>query len=322
MKIEISKIKVAGRIRKEVGKIEELAGNIREHGLITPIAVMPLDGGDYQLLAGFRRLRAMELIGETEIDVKVFPASDAESILKIEYSENEHREPFTFSEKMDYAKLIEKIESAKASERRRAGVKAYNADYTPQGADGSFGETRQIVASKVGMGRTTYDRAKYIAANAPPEIIVELDKGERSIRQTYDELRAKEKSETLPLEKNDPVREKSEAQEAASENTPESEAEQAMNFRLRVYNELSKINELINNFEITEYRMEALRDNFDDAPSAEDEKEHIYKSIGKLNKIGSEIYYRKKGRHTDIYQLCGVPNPNHPKSAYDKTVKN
>ncbi|GHU51783.1 hypothetical protein AGMMS49975_06290 [Clostridia bacterium] len=45
------------------------------------------------------------------------------------------------------------------------------------------------------MGKTSYDRAKYIAANAPEEVIDELDRGERTIRGTYDELRAKEKSE-------------------------------------------------------------------------------------------------------------------------------
>jgi len=36
MKIKINKIKITGRIRKEVGKIEELAADIRKHGLISP----------------------------------------------------------------------------------------------------------------------------------------------------------------------------------------------------------------------------------------------------------------------------------------------
>jgi len=73
MKIEIGKIKITKRIR--------------ELGLITPIAVMRLDGGEFHLLAGLRRIRAMEFNGETEIGAKVFPVSDAEEALRIEYSD-------------------------------------------------------------------------------------------------------------------------------------------------------------------------------------------------------------------------------------------
>ena len=84
MKIAIDKIKITERIRKNITSIDELAANIRVHGLITPIAVMQLDGEEYQLLAGLRRIRAMELIGETEIDAKVFNTLDAEEALQIE----------------------------------------------------------------------------------------------------------------------------------------------------------------------------------------------------------------------------------------------
>jgi hypothetical protein len=44
------------------------------------------------------------------------------------------------------------------------------------------------------MGETNYRRAKYITDNAPDDVIEELDKGERTIRGTYDELKAKEKT--------------------------------------------------------------------------------------------------------------------------------
>ena len=200
MKIAIERIKVAERIRKAVGNIEELAANIREHGLIAPIAVMELDGEQavcsqsYQLLAGLRRLRAMQLNGEVEIDAKVFPASDAEAVLKIEYSENEQREGFTYSERMDYARLIEEIETAKARERMSLGGKGGIAQGTDLGPYLEKRERRDIIGEKIGMSGKQYDRAKYIADNAPPEIIEQLDRRERTIRGTYDELRAKEKS--------------------------------------------------------------------------------------------------------------------------------
>ena len=199
MKIEINKIKITVRIRKEIGKIEELAANIREHGLIAPIAVMPLDDGEFQLLAGLRRIRAMELNGETEIDAKVFPASDAEAALRIEYSENEQREPFTYSEKMDYAKLIEEIEKARAKERMSEGGKGGILEGVDDRPHLKSGKSRDNIGSKIGMSGRQYERAKYIAENAPSEIIDELDRGERTINGAYEELRAKKKVEELPI---------------------------------------------------------------------------------------------------------------------------
>uniref|UniRef100_UPI00164242F3 ParB N-terminal domain-containing protein n=1 Tax=Bacillus thuringiensis TaxID=1428 RepID=UPI00164242F3 len=54
MLIDIKKIKVSDRIRKEFGNIEELANDIKENGLINPPVVTP----DHELIAGERRLRA------------------------------------------------------------------------------------------------------------------------------------------------------------------------------------------------------------------------------------------------------------------------
>ncbi len=133
---------------------------------------MMLDGGKYQLLAGLRRLKAVQSLGQTEIEVNVVFPADAEAALRIEISENEQREPFTYSEKMDYARLLEDIERAKAKERMLAGKKSCDTDPVPQGAQGQTGKTRDIVASKIGMGKTTYDRAKYIAENAPEAVNV------------------------------------------------------------------------------------------------------------------------------------------------------
>ena len=42
MKIDISNIDVAKRIRREVGRIPELAADISKNGLISPITVMAL----------------------------------------------------------------------------------------------------------------------------------------------------------------------------------------------------------------------------------------------------------------------------------------
>jgi len=187
MKIDIGRIKVAARIRKQTVKIDELAADIKKNGLLNPVTVMP-SGEEYQLLAGLRRLRAVQSLGWMEIEVNAVTPKDAEAALNIEYSENIQREQFTFSEKMDYARLIEEIVQAKAKERMLSGKKTD--DPTDRGPEGSKRETRDIVGRKIGMSGRQYDRAKYVAENVPPSVIDELDSGERTIRKTYDDLKA------------------------------------------------------------------------------------------------------------------------------------
>ncbi|MEA4898691.1 MAG: ParB N-terminal domain-containing protein [Eubacteriales bacterium] len=188
MKVDISNIHVANRIRREVGRIPELAADIRKNGLISPITVMPLDDGGYRLLAGLRRLEAVKSLGESAIETTILPINDAESALLVEISENEQRENFTLAERMDYAATLEEIERAKAKERMLAGKKS---DPVPNWAQGG-GKTREIVAPKVGMSRGTYARAKFVA-NKAPELIAAVDRKEMSVHEAYKAARAAEK---------------------------------------------------------------------------------------------------------------------------------
>ncbi len=217
MLIAIEKIKVAERIRKQTTKVDELAADIKKNGLINPITVMEVDDGSrYQLLAGLRRLRAAQLLGWSQIESSVTQPKDAEAVLNIEYSENMQRETFTYSEKMDYAHLIAEIEKQKAQERKqegqtKGGVKAGKGrsvkdsleDHGPPSYERKV-LVRDIVGEKIGMSGRQYDRANYIAEHAPPEIVDALDRGERTIRATYDELCDARKS-AMPKDVDVPV---------------------------------------------------------------------------------------------------------------------
>ncbi|MCL2386553.1 MAG: hypothetical protein FWC89_03280, partial [Defluviitaleaceae bacterium] len=97
------------------------------------------------------------------------------------------------SEQVDYGRMLEEIIKAKAQERMLSGKRSDDTDPVNHGAEGQ-GRSRDIVGSKIGMSGMQYDRAKYIAENASSEVIEELDKGERTIRGTYDELKSKEKA--------------------------------------------------------------------------------------------------------------------------------
>ncbi|HDH5854062.1 ParB N-terminal domain-containing protein [Staphylococcus aureus] len=189
MLVDINKVTVGKRIRKDYGDITSLADDIQDRGLINPPVVTP----DYELIAGERRLKAMKKLDYRQIEVRVMSVEDYEHQLKIEISENEERKAFTYSERMDYAKQLERIEAKKAKDRKTSKLKQNKDTVTDQGPERK-GETRDIVgkASGFGSGRT-YARAKYIYENADEETIKEVDEGKKSIRKAHDELRAKEK---------------------------------------------------------------------------------------------------------------------------------
>ena len=64
---------------------------------------------------------------------------------------------------------------------------------------------------------------------------------------------------------------------------------------LSMYKKLSKITFLIYDFEITQYNMDALRDNYDGILTIEDDIDNINNAIDKLNKIKAELW-KGKGR--------------------------
>ncbi|MGL5255234.1 MAG: ParB/RepB/Spo0J family partition protein [Brevinema sp.] len=66
--------------------LSELANSITRHGIIQPLVVSDLGNGQYELIAGERRLRASKLAGLTEVPVifREFPEKDRLAIALIE----------------------------------------------------------------------------------------------------------------------------------------------------------------------------------------------------------------------------------------------
>ena len=71
--------------------LQELAASIREHGVLQPILVRPLDGGGFQLIAGERRWRASKAAGLDTIPALVEEIDD-DTALEISIIENLQRE--------------------------------------------------------------------------------------------------------------------------------------------------------------------------------------------------------------------------------------
>ena len=184
MLIDIKKVSVGDRIRKDMGDLEELSDDIAKNGLINPPVVTP----DFELIAGERRLEAMKKLGYKQIEVRVMKVEDAEHKLNLEINENENRKDFNKSERIEYARQLERIERVKASQREKAGVAidpSLNSDK---------GRTDEIVAKKLGIGgKDTYRKEKYIADNADPETLEQWNKEEISTHKAYTRVKELEK---------------------------------------------------------------------------------------------------------------------------------
>ena len=87
--------------------LEELASSIRELGIIQPISLRQVDGGNYQIIAGERRYRAAQMAGLETIPAYVRTVED-ETLMEMALIENIQREDLNSIEiALAFQKLIE-----------------------------------------------------------------------------------------------------------------------------------------------------------------------------------------------------------------------
>src|SRR5271170_2385938 len=91
-------------------KLAELAGNIRQHGVLQPVLVRPLPGGEdglFELVAGARRYRASRIAGRETIPACVRELTDTEC-LELQLIENLQRaDVHELDEARGYAALMQ-----------------------------------------------------------------------------------------------------------------------------------------------------------------------------------------------------------------------
>lgn len=82
--VDVSVIKTNPNQPRKIFKekdLEELAESIRENGIIQPLIVAELDNGQYELVAGERRLRAAKKAGLEQVPVVVKRATEREKMI-------------------------------------------------------------------------------------------------------------------------------------------------------------------------------------------------------------------------------------------------
>jgi len=120
--------------------LNELANSIREHGIVQPIVVRPLEDGFFQLIAGERRWRASQRAGLARMPAVVRDAGE-DSALELALIENLQRED------------LNPMEEAQAYERLIT----------------DFGLTQEEVARRVGKNRATIANMLRLL-RLPPEV--------------------------------------------------------------------------------------------------------------------------------------------------------
>ena len=119
-------------------EIEGLAQSIRDVGVLQPVVVRPLDGHQYELVAGERRLRASKLAGRTRIPAVVRHTDDSD-LLKEALIENIHRVQLNpLEEGAAYQQLLE-----------------------------DFGVTQEELAQRLGKSRPTITNAMRLLSLPP-----------------------------------------------------------------------------------------------------------------------------------------------------------
>ena len=108
VRIEIERIAPSPfqpRREADEAAIEQLAESIRRFGLLSPLLVRRAAGGGYELIAGERRLRAMQMLGWSHADAIVTAARDRDSAL-IGLIENLQREDLHFLDEAEACRRI------------------------------------------------------------------------------------------------------------------------------------------------------------------------------------------------------------------------
>lgn len=111
--------------------LAELAESIKKYGVLQPVTVRRLNDGNYELIAGERRLRACLMAGLRKIPAIVVDLSDNDSAV-VALVENIQRENLNFMEEAEaYRNLL------------------YNHGLTQEELAASLGKTQSAVANKI-----------------------------------------------------------------------------------------------------------------------------------------------------------------------------
>lgn len=117
--VPLESISVSERAREIMGNLDELESNMKESGLIAPLAMKDLGDGKYQLLAGERRFTVLKRNNVPMVPARIYERDISELEMKmIEKAENFHRKEMEYYEldklTLEIHKMQQSIHGVKA----------------------------------------------------------------------------------------------------------------------------------------------------------------------------------------------------------------
>ena len=205
MNILLNEIHPGNRVRHDIGDIKELAASIATVGMLNPITVMQTQEG-YNLIAGYRRLCAAQMLGWESIPANIMTPADEEEHLRMLIAENECRKDFNQMERALYVDTLIGIRERR-KRQETAGTKPDRA--TPKEKSARSHEDKAEMASiaqKAGyksLGQL--EHARFVFLNAP-ELLGEVDLGNMTLSHAYNMARGIEKTkvQSAPKAKKEP----------------------------------------------------------------------------------------------------------------------
>ena len=220
MLIDINKIIVTDRIRKDFGNIEELAEDIEANGLINP----PTINKSYVLLAGERRLRACKMLGWPQIPVNMLDTKDEAHDLAVEMSENNMRRNFTGSELAEGIRRQMAIEQEKARGRQANSTGGANPQLLQTFAEAGKGTARDKAAEQFGISGEQARKTLFVDDHRDlldPADFADWDEGRLSTNKAFQRIKAAQRQ--AERERDQALRELRQA--SATQSNLEAEAE-------------------------------------------------------------------------------------------------
>ena len=165
------------------GALMELSESIREHGVLQPLIVRPLLGGEYQLIAGERRYRAAMLAQVATVPVIIREFSDMQA-MEVALVENlQRRDLNPIEEGEGYKALAEQFSLTQAEIAKKVG-KSRSAVANAM----RLTELPDEVKEEVSSGALSMGHARALLSLEESELIVkaasEVISKELSVRQT------------------------------------------------------------------------------------------------------------------------------------------
>ena len=105
MQIELGKIIIRKRVRKNLGDLASLMESLRRHGLLNPVVINTKS----ELVAGHRRMESAKRLGWTMIEVRIVEGQDKADLIEMEIEENTQRKNLTTDELAEAYLRLDKL---------------------------------------------------------------------------------------------------------------------------------------------------------------------------------------------------------------------